>query len=157
SYFGYEMFSLRKNLDVKSSQQQQTASDLESTKLTLGELEEENERLRETLEELTEELENTLEDLEREQDKNDRFADQISDLSGTVATLDKLSKTDEELLQKYSKVYFLNENYIPSKIRQIEKDMTLAGKDIQYFHADALPFLEEMIEDAKDDGIDLKV
>src|SRR5688572_6691702 len=40
------------------------------------------------------------------------FQGQIQSLAGTLGTLEKLSQTDEELLKKYSKVYFLNENYV---------------------------------------------
>jgi hypothetical protein len=38
---------------------------------------------------------------------------QVAQLSTTVATLDRLNSTDKELLEKYSDVYFLNENYTP--------------------------------------------
>ena len=44
-------------------------------------------------------------DLRRERQRNNEFADQIEDISDTVTVLDKLSKTDKELLQKYSKVH----------------------------------------------------
>jgi hypothetical protein len=44
---------------------------------------------------------------------------QVGTISGTVNTLQKLSKTDPELLAKYSKVYFLNEHYAPERVTQI--------------------------------------
>ena len=78
-----------------------------------------------------------------EQQKNAQFERQLEDLASTVGRLDKLSKTDEELLQKYSKVYFLNENYIPKKLSQIEQNYIYGSKDI-YFHAEALQFLEDL-------------
>jgi len=99
-----------------------------------------------------------LSDLEREEEKNSAFAGQIKKLSGTVGRLDKLSKTDEELLQKYSKVYFLNENYIPSQLSLIDSKHILPGRsDRQFFHSDVLPFLNEMLADAADDAIELKI
>ncbi len=101
-----------------------------------------------------EELQDELGD---EKNRNEEFEDQIKKIAGTVGDLDKLSKTDEELLQKYSKVYFLNENYIPSRLKKIDNSYVLAGRSEQYFHAEALPFLVDMIDDAADDGIDLKV
>jgi len=156
-YLTYETVTLRKALDVKTTEQSETATNLQSTMLVVGELEVENTRLQQTLEELTDELDDTKRDLEREENKNDQFETQIKKLTGTVNTLDKLSKTDEELLQKYSKVYFLNENYIPSKIRQIDKKYILEGKDAQFFHGDALPFLEDMLKAADKDGVNLKV
>lgn len=104
-----------------------------------------------------EELSDIEDDLHDEKNRNEDFEDQIKEISGTVGILDKLSKTDEELLQKYSKVYFLNENYIPSDIKPIDSTYVLAGRKSQFFHGDALPYLEEMIEDAADDDITLKV
>ncbi len=53
--------------------------------------------------------------LTAEQSKNDIFAQQINGITSTVNTLVKINNTDKELLQKYSKVYFLNENYVPNK------------------------------------------
>ncbi len=106
---------------------------------------------------LSEQYAKLQEDYEEEQSKNEDFEDQIRDISKTVGTLDKLAKTDEELLQKYSKVYFLNENYVPSSLKDIPEELILTGREPQEFHGDALSFLEDMFEDAAEDGIDLKV
>lgn len=106
---------------------------------------------------LTEAYQSLEDDYQEEAGRNRDFAKQIDDISETVGVLDKLSKTDKELLKKYSKVYFLNENYIPSKLATIPKDYVLAGRAEQSFHAKALPFLEDMLEAAARDGIDLKV
>ena len=105
----------------------------------------------------SEELQEIEDDLKREKDRNEDFEKQIKKISGTVGVLDKLSKTDKELLQKYSKVYFLNENYIPERLKQIDNEYILAGKKDQYFHAEAVDYLIDMIDDAKEDGIDLKI
>lgn len=106
---------------------------------------------------LTEQYEKLREDYDEERDRNEDFEDQIRTIGKTVGVLDKLSKTDEELLQKYSKVYFLNENYIPSNIKPIADGYILPGRAPQSFHGDALPFLESMLNDARRDGIELKV
>lgn len=99
-----------------------------------------------------------LADLEDEKERNDDFADQIDDLSGTVGQLDKLSKLDKELLQKYSKVYFLNEHYVPPKVRAIDEDFVKNSDGMpEYVHASVEPYLEDMLDDAKDDGVDLLV
>lgn len=110
-----------------------------------------------TITSLTLERDDLMAKLEQEEAKNEAFERQIKKISGTVGRLDKLSKTDEELLQKYSKVYFLNENYIPSKLKLIDKDFLAPGRKEQYFHADALPYLEDMLAAAKKDGINLTV
>jgi D-alanyl-D-alanine carboxypeptidase len=105
----------------------------------------------------TEELEDIEQELRREKNKNEDFEDQIKEISGTVGILDKLSKTDEELLQKYSRTYFLNENFIPMKLRQVDSDYILPGKKDQYFHGDAIDFLTDMLDEASEDGVEIKI
>jgi len=102
-------------------------------------------------------LTDNTESLAIERKRNDDFENQISGLAGTIGILDKVAKTDPELLQKYSKVYFLNENYIPSKIKQINQEYILADKGDQYFQGDALPFLYKMIGASIKAGVDLKI
>lgn len=92
-----------------------------------------------------------------ERDRNDRFANEIGDLSGTVKQLDKLAKTDPELLAKYSKVYFLNENYAPPRLATIPKAFSYDESRTHEFHADAIDHLTDMLEDAKGDSVDLFV
>ncbi len=110
-----------------------------------------------TIATLTLERDDLAAKLAQEEAKNDAFERQINKISGTVGRLDKLSKTDEELLQKYSKVYFLSEHFVPSRLKLIDNDFLATGRQEQYFHADALPFLAQLLEDAKDDGINLTV
>ena len=86
----------------------------------------------------------------------DSFDDQIEGLSSTVGVLDKLAKTDKELLQKYSKVYFLNEHYVPDTLTEIEDDYVFEqGGGNLLIHDKVWPFLKELILEAKEDGIDL--
>lgn len=105
----------------------------------------------------SEDLRDIERDLRREKDRNEEFEDQISNLAGTVGDLDKLSRTDRELLQKYSRTYFLNENFIPIKLTQLKDRYIMPGRKDQYFHGDAIHFLDEMIDDARSDGHDLYV
>src|SRR5690242_4812303 len=86
-YFYYQTLGTLKN----------TKLELDNTKITLTESEGKVAQL--------------ANELDAERYKNSLFTGQISDLASTVGKLDKLSKTDKELLQKYSKVYFLNEHY----------------------------------------------
>ncbi len=58
--------------------------------------------------------------LEARTAENQTKEQQVQQLSTTVSTLDKLTKTDKELLEKYSSVYFLNENYVPASLSPIE-------------------------------------
>ncbi|MCA9358073.1 D-alanyl-D-alanine carboxypeptidase family protein [Candidatus Kaiserbacteria bacterium] len=113
--------------------------------------------LKSDLADFKEELEELADDYRDEKNKNDDFEDQIRDLAGTLGDLDKLAKTDEELLAKYSKVYFLNENYTPSRVKQIDDKYILPGKKDQYFHAEAIDHLEDLLDAAKKADLDLKV
>ena len=104
-----------------------------------------------------EELDDIEDDYKKEKNKNDEFEDQIKKISGTVGVLDKLSKTDKELLQKYSKVYFLNEHYIPEKIVPLEKKYLYNEAVSKSIHGKVEPYLNEMIEAALTDGIKIWV
>ncbi len=104
-----------------------------------------------------ERLENIEDDLRRERNINDDFENQIRSLSGTVRDLDKLSRTDRELLQKYSRTYFLNENFVPLKLSQISNKYIMPGKKDQYFHGDAISFLERLLDDASRAGHNIKI
>jgi LAS superfamily LD-carboxypeptidase LdcB len=87
----------------------------------------------------------------------DSFHGQISDIGKTVGTLEKIANTDEELLKKYSKVYFLNENYIPKRLYEIEKEYVFNGTTNYMILADVWPFLKKMLDDAKEDGVEILV
>lgn len=117
---------------------------------TIGELQTELTDLRENLEDLADSYRD-------EQNRNSDFEDQIRSLSGTLGDLDKLAKTDKELLAKYSKVYFLNENYTPAKIKQIDQKYILDGKKDMYFQTAAIGHLEDLLKAAAKDDIDLKI
>lgn len=96
-------------------------------------------------------------ELALEKNKNSDFEEQIENIASTVGDLEKLSKTDQELLQKYSRVYFLNEHYSPDDVKEIPENFLYRTEKAEYFHSKAWPFLEELFEDAMDDGVDLKV
>lgn len=83
--------------------------------------------------------------------------EQVKSIAGTVGVLEKLSKTDEELLQKYSKVYFLNENYIPNKLTQIDVKYLYDKNMDKWIHGEVWPYLQRMLDSAANDGIDLLV
>jgi LAS superfamily LD-carboxypeptidase LdcB len=84
------------------------------------------------------------------------FAGTIGDISSTVGNLQKLKELDPELLRKYSKVYFLNENYMPKGLTEIESKYAYADKKM-LFLADAYPFLTSLMNDAEKEGLSLKV
>ncbi len=92
-----------------------------------------------------------------ELDRNEDFEKQIKKIGKTVGILDKLSKTDEELLQKYSKVYFLNEHYVPESLKNIEPAYVYDESRTFQLHSKVTPNFNKMVEAAKAEGIDLWV
>jgi len=80
------------------------------------------------------------------------FQEEVGDIAGSVDTLEKLSKTDPELLQKYSKVFFLNEHYEPPRLVEIPS----ADKYHEYknltIHNQVWPHLDSMLQQAKQNG-----
>ncbi len=109
------------------------------------------------IEELNKEKEDIEELYDTERRKNNKFERQIDDINDSVSDLEKLKKLDKELLQKYSKVYFLNEHYVPKRIETIDSRYVLTSHNPQSFHSDAMDYLIDMFEDAKQAGIDLRV
>jgi len=92
-----------------------------------------------------------------EKQKVEELGDQVGEIAETVGVLDKLSKTDEELLQKYSKVFFLNEHYVPPTLTEIKTEYKWNEDRELQIHASVRPYLEDMISDAVDDGINMYV
>ena len=100
---------------------------------------------------------NLLELTKYQQTIIDSFNGQIQSISSTVGTLDKLSKTDKELLKKYSKVYFLNENYVPATLTQVDEKYAFSDNGNFLVHAEVWPYLEKLLNAARVDGIELLV
>ena len=78
-------------------------------------------------------------------------------LSSTVRTLDKLAHTDKELLEKYSSVYFLNENYVPKNLRPINATYVYNTKEQEQVIDAVLPHLVDLLQEAASDRVSLRV
>ncbi len=73
----------------------------------------------------------------------------VAEITAQVNTLEKIKDTDKELLEKYSKVFFLNEHYTPSSISEIPSIyLTPNSKKIE-IHSQVLSHLAEMIEGSR--------
>ncbi len=110
-------------------------------------------------------------DLDESKKENENLSDILSDeQKKTVAlekerrrnvkkidTLTKLTTLDPELLKKYSKVYFLSENYVPPELDNIGANFLIdTTKPLQILDG-ASDFLTDMLEDAKRAGVDIRV
>ena len=84
--------------------------------------------------------------------KNDAFSGQLDKVEQSLDRLKIASALDPQLLQKYSKVFFLSENYTPKNVSAIDtkylfdKSKTIDAEDR------ALPFLQNMLAAAADSG-----
>ena len=150
SYFAIVSRSLEEEVKTLTQSKNLLEDQLETQKLAL-------QSASSTIADIKDDLEDLADDYADERNRNEEFEDQIRDLSGTLGDLDKLAKIDKELLQKYSKVYFLNENYEPEEVDKIRDRYVLEGKEPQYFHARAMDHLEDMFRAAQRDDIDLTV
>ncbi len=95
--------------------------------------------------------------LAEEQAKNALFAEQIGTIRQTVDELVKLRGLDKELLQKYSKIYFLNENYLPKGLSQIAAEYLQNPQEAEYIHSNVLPFLYALLNDSAQEGANLRI
>lgn len=85
------------------------------------------------------------------------LGEQFNEISNTVGSLSKLSKTDKELLQKYSKVFFLNEHFVPDNLTDIDKEYIYDQNKPLQIHSEVSPYLRKLLDRSKRDGIELQV
>lgn len=119
---------------------QQSVTELQEK---LGSAEEERDQLQELLRKASEE--------------NAAFGKRVEELASNVNFLDKMSKTDRELLQKYSSVYFLSENFIPDPLVPINDELLARSGGNQMIHGSVFPYLEKMMAAAERDGYSLRI
>ncbi|MEX1014621.1 MAG: M15 family metallopeptidase [Candidatus Paceibacterota bacterium] len=103
------------------------------------------------------EKENLSELLNIEQSRNQEFQEQINQITGTLGNIERINEIGEEILQKYSRVYFLNEHYTPSDLSDIPEKHLYDESREQRIHSEVLPFLLEMITAADNDGVKLYI
>ncbi len=74
-----------------------------------------------------------------------------------IDTLTKLTTIDPELLKKYSKVYFLSENYIPPVVTPINSSYRVDPDKELLILSQAAPFLDQLFAAASQDSIPLRI
>jgi LAS superfamily LD-carboxypeptidase LdcB len=85
------------------------------------------------------------------------YQEKVGNVVGTVETLQKLSKTDPQLLQKYSKVFFLNEYYAPARLSEIPATYQYSESKHLKIHTDVWPHMQDMLSDAAKEGLRIYV
>lgn len=100
---------------------------------------------------------NLEQDLLAEREAVDEIEAQVQAMTGTVGTLKKLNDTDKELLRKYSRVYFLNENYVPKNLFPVFSQYVYEPSKEKYVMGEVWPFLKKLLDDANTAGIDVRI
>ncbi len=141
-----------------ANQLKESATQLASTMAsTTAEFESKIKGLDDKLAKITNENATLNSGLQSEQSKSSTFQEQIGKIYDTVGTLDKLSKIDPQLLQKYSKVYFLNEHYAPTSLVDIDaKYLSARDKPVQ-IQTKVWSYLEKLLSVAIADGTNLQI
>ena len=79
----------------------------------------------------------------------------VGSISGAVNTLQKLADVDPQLLKKYSKVYFMNENYVPAHLITVPQEYVYSSTRSEQFLTESWPHLKNLLDAAKAAGIPL--
>lgn len=82
---------------------------------------------------------------------------QVGSISGALTDIQKLSKTDPELLAKYSKVFFLSDTYAPARLVEIPEVYKYSAKAPLQIIPEVLPYLQRMLDKARADGVTIYV
>lgn len=102
-------------------------------------------------------IQNTKKNVETVQSQVGGVEQTVGKITGAINTLEKLSKTDPELLQKYSKVFFLSEHYAPERLSEISKEYLYSEKKSESIHFLVWPHLKNLLDAAKKDNVALYV
>lgn len=121
---------------------------------TTQELRETNTSLAQTLTTAEQSLENKVNEVRSQVGNVEQTVGQVS---GSVNTLEKLTKTDPELLQKYSRVFFLNEHYAPEDVIEIPDQYKYIEERNYPIHTRVWPYLQNMLDAAARAGRELYV
>lgn len=81
----------------------------------------------------------------------------VGNISGTVGNLQKLSQVDSELLRKYSKVFFMSENYLPARLTVLPEQYVYSTTRQEQFVTEAMPYLQNLFASAQANGVTLYV
>lgn len=151
---GLSLFGLIKYVDFRFSSLEKQISSLEEKNI---QIEQENKKnVKDILNIILGTQDNITSVLEQEKIKNSNLASQFSEIKSTVGTLEKLSATDPELLKKYSKVYFLNEHYVPISLADISENYRSTKSTNFKILSEVLPHLEDMVNAGNEANIGVR-
>lgn len=113
--------------------------------------------LKTELETITADRDELVSNLTSEQQRARELEQQKEELDDRVDEFEKLAKIDPELLQKYSKIFFLNEHYTPAQLKEIPVEWLSVPTKPQQIQTKVWRRLSNLLEDAHDDGVELRI
>jgi D-alanyl-D-alanine carboxypeptidase len=153
-YLGYDNYQIKKHWESLEKEIMSVKKEFASTTQSLNDA---IDLLGQNFVQTTKDRENAEQNIQNELKKVGSIETQVKDIAGTVSTLDKLTKLDPELLQKYSKIFFLNENYVPPRLSIVDPKHISETKKNLLLRDEILPFLHLLLDNATNAGIDIKV
>ncbi|MDQ5962862.1 MAG: VanY protein [Patescibacteria group bacterium] len=149
-YKSIEVSALTKRVDLLTSELEILSLQIQRFSKNVTDLTEQTSGLANT-------LTNTKENIDAVTNKVGGIEQTVGSVAGTVNDLKKLAQSDPQLLKKYSKVYFLNENYTPLRLVTLPPEDTYTSSKQEQFLMEAWPFLKSLLNAAKADGMELYV
>ncbi len=153
-YLGYQNYTLTQEKFILGEELTKTRREFASTS---QELMVNIEALKQLLTATQSDKMNAEQDILKQREVADAMNARVESMSNALGTYKKIVGTDRELLAKYSKVYFLNENYTPKYSITIPSSYTYGTEKEKMISADVWPFLQKLLDDANAVNIDLKV
>lgn len=150
----YRVNQLEATINQQSNVHASTTAQLKNEK---AKLENQLSGVQDKVTSLNNELEEAEEELEEEQERNDDLEDRVEEVTDSIGTLEQTVETEPELLKKYSRTFFLSENYKPEELEEIDDRFLPEDEDDHTVDERVWPYIEELLEDAHDDNIDLLV
>ena len=149
-YGGVEMYTLKKNVKTLTTELEATAANTSQLAQNFTDLRNETLGLSTT-------LASTQQNIDAVKTQVGGVEQTVGSISGKVGTLQKLAEVDAQILKKYSKVYFMNENYVPAHLSPIPTDHLFSPTRQEQFLSEAMPYLKMLLDSAKSQGVSLQV
>lgn len=146
AYGGFRYLELQEKFETTTQTQRAEIADLKEA----------NSELEEHVSELQTSNQRLASDLRERREEIDEFNERFAEVTQGIDTIRDTIETDPELLRKYSRAYFLSENYEPASLTEIDEEYTLDDNSLS-IHTKVEPYLDDLVEDARQDGFDLLV
>jgi LAS superfamily LD-carboxypeptidase LdcB len=153
-FLGYQNYQLTREKSALEAELSKTKQEFDSTSRSLSE---NIETLKQLLTTTQDERRTLEEDVRAKQEIVASMQAQVESMSGTLGTLKKLANTNRELLKKYSRVYFLSENYIPPYTTRILDTYVYEPAKEKTIATEVWPFLQKLLNDANATSTDIRI